>query len=56
MIEFMKKKQNLTNATLREVWLWHSVLKICKIAEKIGFQFCKLTFLGVSDQANCKFA
>ena len=23
---------------------------------KIGFQFWKVTFLGVSDQANCKFA
>ena len=52
----MKKRQNLTNATLREVWPWHSMLKIRKITEKTGFQFCKLTFLGVSDQANWKFA
>ena len=48
----MKKRQNLTNATLREVRLWHSILKIHEITEKIGFQFCKLTLLEVSDQAN----
>ena len=51
----MKKRQNLTSATLREVWPWHSMLKIHKITGKIGFQFCKITFLGVSDQAICKF-
>ena len=55
-LNFMKKRQNLTNATLREVWPWHSMLKILKITGKIDFQFCKLTFLGVSDQANYKFA
>ena len=55
-LNFMKKRQNLTNATLREVWPWHSMLKIRKITEKIGFQFCKLTFVGVSGQANCKWA
>ena len=53
----MKKKQNLANATLREVWRWHSMSKTRKITGKIVFfQFCKLTFLGVSDQAICKFA
>ena len=52
----MKKRQNLTNATLRQVWPWHSMLQIRKSTGKIGFQFCKLTFLGVSDQAICKFA
>ena len=55
-LNFMKKRQNLTNATLGEVWPWHSMLKIRKITEQIGFQFCKLTFLGVSDKVNCKFA
>ena len=50
----MKKSQNLT---------WHmqfkmcySIFKICEITGKIGFQFCKLTFSGVSEQAICKFA
>ena len=52
----MKKRQSLTNPTLREVWPWHWMLKIRKITEKIGFQFCKLTFVGVSGQANCKWA
>ena len=48
---FLKKRQNMTNAALREVWPWHSMLKIRKITGKIGVRFCKLTFLGVSDQA-----
>ena len=52
----MKKRQNLTNATLREVWSWHLMLKNHKITGKIDFQFCKLTFLGVTDQAIWKFA
>ena len=30
-------------------------VKTRNITGKIGFQFCKLTFLGVSDQALCKF-
>ena len=56
-LNFMKKRQNLKNATLREVWPWHLMLKICKIKKKkkkIGFQFCKVTFLEVSDQVNWK--
>ena len=52
----MKKWQNLTNATLREVWPWFSMLKIGKITEKNRLPICNLTFLGVSDQAICKFA
>ena len=52
----MPLKRNLTNAALRKVWPWHSMFKICQITGKIGLQFCKLTILGVSDQANRKFA
>ena len=33
-LNFMKKRQNLKNATLREVWPWHLMLKICKIKKK----------------------
>ena len=33
-VNFMKKRQNLKNATLREVWPWHLMLKICKIKKK----------------------
>ena len=40
----------------REIWTWHLMLKVRKITGKIGFQFCKLIFLGVSDQAICTFA
>ena len=54
-LNFIKKRQNLTNATL-QVWPWHSMLKIRKITEKESLQFCKLTFLGLSDQAISKFA
>ena len=32
------------NATLREVWPWHSRSKIRKISGKMDFKFCKLTF------------
>ena len=45
----MKKKQNLTHANLREVCPCHSMFKIREITEKIGFQFCKLTFSGLSE-------
>ena len=51
----MKKKQNLTHANLREVCPCHSMFKIREITGKIGFQFCKLTFSGVDEQAICKF-
>ena len=51
----MKKMQNLTYTNLREVWPWHSMFKIREITGKTGFQFCKLTFLGVSDQAISTF-
>ena len=43
-------KRCFFSATLREVWLWCSRLKIHQITVKIGFNFCKLTFLGVSDK------
>ena len=56
IFNFMKKRQNLTHATLREVWLWHLMLKIYEITGKIGFQFSKLTFLGARDHTICKFA
>ena len=51
----MKKRQNLTYANLREVWLCYSMFKTREITGKIGFQFCKLTFSGVDEQAICKF-
>ena len=56
VFDFIRRGKNLTKTTLREVWLWHLMLKNCKITGKIGFQFCKLTFLRVSDQVNSKFA
>ena len=40
---------------LREVWPYYSMFKIREIIGKIGFQFCKLTFSGVDEQAICKF-
>ena len=43
-LNFMKKRPNLTNATLWKVWPWHMKSKIHKITGKIGFKFCKLTF------------
>ena len=43
-LNFMKEMQNLTNATLRVVWPCYLLLKIRKITEKIGFQFCKLRY------------
>ena len=43
----MKKRQNLTNGTLREAWSCHLRLKIHNITGKISFKCCKLTFLGV---------
>ena len=52
----MKKRQNLTYANLREVWLCYSMFKIHEITGKIGFQFFKVTFSGVGKQAICKFA
>ena len=52
----MKKSQNLTYANLREVWLYYSMFNIHEITGKIGFQFCKLTFSGVGEQAIGKFA
>ena len=33
----------------------YSMFKIREITGKIGFQFCKLTFSGVDEQAICKF-
>ena len=51
-----KRGKTWQNLKLREVWPWHSMLKNCKITEKTGFQFCKFTFLGVSDHAICKLA
>ena len=46
-LNFMKKRKNLTNATLREVWRWHSRSKILrKTTWKIGFKFRKFTFFG----------
>ena len=52
----MKKRQKLTYVHSREVWPCYSMFKIREITEKIGFQFCKLTFSGVGEQAACKFA
>ena len=48
----MKKGQNLTNETLRDIWPWYLLLKILKFTEKRGFQFYKFTFLVAGDQAN----
>ena len=50
----MKKRQNLTYTNLREAWMCYSMFKIREITGKIGFQFCKLTFSKVGEQAICK--
>ena len=52
----MKKSQNLAYANLREVWLCYLMFKNHEITGKIGFQFSKLTFSRVGEQAICKFA
>ena len=51
----MRKSQNLTYANLTEVWLYYSMFKIQEMTGKIGFQFCKLTFSRVGQEAICKF-
>ena len=55
-LNFMKKSQNLTYTNLREVWPCYWMFKYHEITGKIGFQFCKITFLGVGEQAIGKFA
>ena len=46
-------RKSLTNVRCSRGILY---LKFVKILKKIAFKFCKLTFLEVSDEANCKFA
>ena len=52
----MKNSQNLTCANLREVWLYYPMFKIHESPGKVGFQYYKLTFSRVGEQAIGKFA
>ena len=52
----MRKRQHLTNATLREVCYGIQGQIYVKILEKEASNCASLLFLGVSDQAICKFA
>ena len=52
----MKNSQNLTYTNLREVWLYYPMFKIRESTGKVGFQYYKLTFSGVGEQAIGKFA
>ena len=54
-LNFMKTRQNLRSATLREVWLWKSV-KCSKKIESLRLKFWKLTFLWLSNQVIYKFS
>ena len=40
----------MTNATIREVYAWHSWSKLGKITGKFGIKFCKIMFLRFNDQ------
>ena len=42
--------QNMANATMREVWAWHSRSKMHKITGKFGMKFYKLDFLWLNNQ------
>ena len=45
-LNFMKTWANFTKATLREVWPWHSRLKLGKINGKSDLKFFKLSSCG----------
>ena len=54
-LNFMKTRQNMRSATLREVWLWKSV-KCWKKIESLRLKCWKLTFLWLSNQVFYKFS
>ena len=43
-LNFMKMRPNMTNATFREVWQWHSTSKIWKITDAANFS-CLFLFI-----------
>lgn len=54
-VNFMETRSSMANATLREVRPWHLRSNACKITEKIGLKFYKVTLLWANNQISYNF-